>query len=119
MERKPKVFAAKRLPPEAAAYLERYCEVRTWDGEGTIPRERLLSELTEAEGFLTSGDAVDEELLARAPKLRAVSTVSVGYNHFDLEAMRRPAWSGRIRRTCSTTRSRTWSWRSCCPPRAA
>ncbi|TLS52589.1 D-glycerate dehydrogenase [Paenibacillus antri] len=86
---KPKVFAAKRIPPEALAYLEQYCDVRSWDGDGPIPRERLLAALADAEGLLTSGDAIDDELLARAPKLRAVSTVSVGYNHFDLDAMRR------------------------------
>jgi gluconate 2-dehydrogenase len=90
MERiKPKVYAAKRLPPEAIAYLERDFDVRMWDGDGAIPRDRLLSELADAEGLLTSGDAIDEALLDRAPKLRAVSTVSVGYNHFDLDAMRR------------------------------
>ncbi len=91
---KPKVYAAKRLPPEAIAYLEQYCDVRLWDGEGAIPRDRLLSELGDAEGLLTSSDAIDDELLARAPKLRAVSTVSVGYNHFDLEAMRRRGVAG-------------------------
>lgn len=89
MERMPDVFVAKKLPPELKAELERHCRPRYWDEDAPIPRKRLLEEIGNAEGLLIPGGlAIDRELLDAAPRLRVVSTVSVGYNHFDLDAMR-------------------------------
>ncbi|WP_372812806.1 2-hydroxyacid dehydrogenase [Paenibacillus sp.] len=85
---KPKVYISKPVPSEVLAYLQEHCECRMWDGQGTASRQQLLAELSEVEGLLMTGVPINEELLDRAPKLRAVSTISVGYNHFDIEAMR-------------------------------
>lgn len=85
---KPKVFIARKVPPEVEAYLEEHCDCSKWDQPKPIPRERLLESLGNAEGLLTSGGKIDAELLERAPLLRAVSTISVGYNNFDIEAMK-------------------------------
>ncbi|HEY4390919.1 MAG TPA: D-glycerate dehydrogenase, partial [Paenibacillus sp.] len=41
-----------------------------------------------AAGLLTSGTRVNKELLENAPQLKVVSNISVGYNNFDLDAMR-------------------------------
>ena len=54
-----------------------------------ITREDLLEEITEIEGLYTSGGKIDSELLDHAPNLKVVSNVSVGYNNFDLEAMKK------------------------------
>lgn len=87
---RPVVYSAKKLPREALEELERHCRPRCWEGPGLVPRERLREEVADAEGLIVPGGlAVDAELLASAPRLRVVSTVSVGYNHFDLEAMRK------------------------------
>lgn len=85
---KPKVFIARKVPPEVEAYLEEHCDCSKWDQPKPISRERLLESLGNAEGLLTSGGKIDAELLERAPLLRAVSTISVGYNNFDIEAMK-------------------------------
>ncbi|CAG7629254.1 2-hydroxyacid dehydrogenase [Paenibacillus allorhizosphaerae] len=85
---KPKIYITKRIPSEVLQYLEQYCDCRMWDGQGTPSRQGLLDELGSVEGLLTTGGPVNQELLDHAPKLRAVSSISVGYNHFDLEAMR-------------------------------
>ncbi len=85
---KPTIFVARHIPDEAEAYLKEHCLVDKWVGGGPIPRERLLERLGEAEGLLTSSVEINAELLAHAPRLRAVSTISVGYNNFDLAAMR-------------------------------
>nr|WP_249315806.1 D-glycerate dehydrogenase [Bacillus sp. FJAT-49711] len=74
---------------EVEKYLSEYCEVNKWTGEGRIPRDILLQEIEEVDGLLTSGIRIDEELLTKAPKLKIVSNVSVGYNNFDVEAMRK------------------------------
>lgn len=85
---KPKVYITKKIPQEVLSYLEEHCECRMWDGQGTPSRQGLLEQLAEVEGLLTSGGPIDRELLAHAPRLRVVSSISVGYNHFDIEAMK-------------------------------
>lgn len=42
-----------------------------------------------AEGLIGSGGRIDADLLAQAPKLRAASTISVGYDNFDVDEMTR------------------------------
>ncbi len=42
-----------------------------------------------AQGMIGSGGKVDEALLAKMPKLRACSTISAGYNTFDVQALTR------------------------------
>lgn len=85
---KPTIFVTRPVPEEAEAYLREHCLVDKWEGDGPVPRERLLERLGNAEGLLTSGGKIDAELLDHAPRLRAVSNISVGYNNFDLAAMK-------------------------------
>ncbi|MBS4220443.1 D-glycerate dehydrogenase [Bacillus sp. FJAT-49711] len=86
---KPKIYVTLPITNEVEKYLSEYCEVNKWTGEGRIPRDILLQEIEEVDGLLTSGIRIDEELLTKAPKLKIVSNVSVGYNNFDVEAMRK------------------------------
>jgi gluconate 2-dehydrogenase len=85
---KPKVFIARPIPAEAEEYIAQYCDYRKWDHEDPIPREQLFAELADADGLLMTGGRIDEELLRHAPKLKVVSSISVGYNNFDIEAMK-------------------------------
>ena len=57
---------------------------------GSMPREALLGELAEADALISLLDvAVDEELLARAPRLRVVANVAVGHDNVDVPAATR------------------------------
>ncbi|MFF2483959.1 2-hydroxyacid dehydrogenase [Paenibacillus sp. NPDC058071] len=85
---KPKVYITSKLPEDVADYLRQHCEIEIWDGDRAITGEELAERLTDVEGLMTSGNKVSERLLQSAPKLRAVSNVSVGYNHNDLSAMK-------------------------------
>ncbi len=85
---KPKVFIAKKIPQEVEAYIAASCDYEKWDKEELIPREIVLEKLYDKEGLILSGIAIDDELLERAPKLRVVSNISVGYNNFDIIAMK-------------------------------
>ena len=85
---RPKVFIAKKVPREVEDYIAQYCDFEKWNGEGIIPRSKLLEALRDSEGLLINGEPIDQELLDAAPKLRVVSNNSVGYNNFDLAAMR-------------------------------
>src|SRR5688572_29749125 len=86
---KPRAFVARRLPAAAIAILEAACDVAQWDEEERpIPREELLRGVADADGLLSLlTDRVDAELLAAAPRLRAVANMAVGYDNVDLPAL--------------------------------
>ncbi|MNW53621.1 Glyoxylate/hydroxypyruvate reductase B [compost metagenome] len=85
---KPKVYITRDIPEDVESYIAEHCSYSKWEHEEPIPRDHLLASLKDAEGLLTSGGKIDAELLEHAPLLKAVSTISVGYNNFDLEAMK-------------------------------
>jgi len=86
---KPLVFVDRRLPNKAQRYLEEHCEILTWRPDETRNEAALRGYLSNVEGYLTSGSMkVNEQLLESAPKLKVISSMSVGYNHYDLEAMK-------------------------------
>lgn len=91
---KPTIFVDRAIPDAVMSYLLEHCTVDAWGQEDTVPRGELHNRLAAAEGYLTSGRRIDDELLAAAPKLKVVSTISVGYNHFDIDAMKRHGVTG-------------------------
>lgn len=89
---KPTVYVTYPISNEVDNYLSQHCTLRKWEGNGEIPRELLLKEIANVEGLYMSRNTagvVDEKLLESGPNLKVISTVSVGYNHFDVEAMRK------------------------------
>ncbi|MDF2880400.1 MAG: dehydrogenase [Clostridiaceae bacterium] len=89
---KPKVFIAKTIPYEVEKYIEKYCDCTKWRGKDEITRNEMLKAIIDAEGILTTsgtGGIVDEEFISYAPKLKVVSNISVGYNNFNIEVMRK------------------------------
>lgn len=89
---KPKILVTQQVTKEVVDYLKAHCEVRKWAGQRTMPAAILARELKEVAGLYTTADQVekvDEKLLNGAPNLKVVSNVSVGYNNFDVEAMRK------------------------------
>lgn len=86
---KPKIFTTVPLPEKVEKYISEYCEIDKWTGDRSIPRHILLEKIKDVVGLYSTGVGIDEELLRHAPNLKIVSNVSVGYNNFDLEAMKR------------------------------
>ncbi|WP_410985208.1 2-hydroxyacid dehydrogenase [Bacillus cereus] len=86
---KPKVYIADRVPKFVETYISEHCEYEKWDSSEKIPREVLLEKVQDKQGLLNFGAKIDEELLQAAPHLKVVSNISVGYDNFDLEAMKR------------------------------
>ncbi|WP_168121107.1 D-glycerate dehydrogenase [Paenibacillus sp. HB172176] len=86
---KPKIFVDRSLPAYVEQFLSESCLIDKWEEQDTIPRDELHRRLADAQGYITAGRRIDEELLQAAPNLKVVSTISVGYNHFDIEAMKR------------------------------
>jgi gluconate 2-dehydrogenase len=85
---KPKVYITSPVPNEIKEYISEYCDVEMWESEDKLPKEELFHKVADKDGLLVKGGIIDKELLDHAPKLKAVSTVSVGYNNFDLDAMK-------------------------------
>ncbi|MGE6630146.1 2-hydroxyacid dehydrogenase [Bacillus sp. NPDC077027] len=86
---KPHVFVAKPLPAEFEELLKEHCTYDIWQSKNPIPRDVLYEKLQHADGLLTSGTKIDVELLEHAPKLKVVSNNSVGYDNYDLDAMKK------------------------------
>ncbi|MBP2000517.1 gluconate 2-dehydrogenase [Paenibacillus shirakamiensis] len=86
---KPQIFIAKPIPSEVREYLEQHATCTFWEKETPVPRQELREHVAQVEGLLTAGGKITSELLDAAPKLRVVSTMSVGYNHFDIPAFRK------------------------------
>jgi glyoxylate reductase len=62
-------------------------ELDVWPGPGAPAPEVLARRVADAEGLLCLlTDRVDAALLARAPRLRVISSCSVGLDHVDLAA---------------------------------
>lgn len=86
---KPKIYITKKVSQEIQDYLEQYCDYRMYDIDSPSPRHILLEEVREVDGILNHACKIDEELISRAPRLKVVSNMSVGYNNFDLDAMKK------------------------------
>lgn len=84
---KPSVIAYKKLPAELQAKLEQYFSVTTFDAITDQNRPAFIKALGEAQGIVGSGLTVDKALLDHAPKLKVVSTISAGYDNFDVDTL--------------------------------
>lgn len=85
---KPKVFVARPVPQEVEDYIAEHCEYRIWNQKERIPADVLLEETKNAEGLLAANPPVTSEFLQQLPQLKIISNTAVGYDSFDLEAMR-------------------------------
>ncbi|MDD5301649.1 MAG: D-glycerate dehydrogenase [Elusimicrobia bacterium] len=84
---KPKVLVTRRVPQECLDLLKPHFEIEHYNKQTAIPRKLLLKSVKDKDGLLCLlTDKIDSELLAAAPRLKAVSTFSVGYDHIDVPA---------------------------------
>lgn len=84
---KPSIVCYKKLPDELKQKLEKRFTVTAFDAVNDDNFPEFLAALEHAEGLIGSGLTLDRALLQRAPRLRAVSTISAGYDNFDVEAL--------------------------------
>lgn len=83
---KPKVFISQLVPDKVEQYIAKHCEYSMWKRNEKISKSELLAEASGCHGILGAGMAMDREMLEQSPQLRAVSAISVGYNHIDISA---------------------------------
>ncbi len=84
---KPKILVSGRIPDEVMQALKERFEVEANLEDRPMERERLLDAIADKEGFLSMvSDSIDAELLDRAPRLRMIAQMAVGYDNVDLTA---------------------------------
>jgi len=104
MSARPRVFVTRRLPGSALERLAQHCELAIWgdkgagdkgvgdeglEGTGAPPPQALAAGSRDADGLLCLlTDPIDAALLAACPRLRVISSCSVGVDHIDLDAAR-------------------------------
>jgi glyoxylate reductase len=80
-------FVTRDLPGPALGRLSAAHEVEIWPQPLPPSYAELTEHVKDAEGLLSMlTDRVDAELIASAPKLRAISNYAVGYDNIDLAA---------------------------------
>lgn len=84
---KPSVILYKALPDDLLQRLQEHFTVHQVANLSPQTIEQNAAIFAEAEGLLGSNENVDAALLGKMPKLRATSTISVGYDNFDVDAL--------------------------------
>ena len=87
---KKKVLVTRAVFDETLAYLSQHFDVTSNQADAQYSPGELAAKLQGADAALiTTTERVDDALLSRCPGLKAVCSVSVGYNHIDLAACTR------------------------------
>ncbi|WP_029923465.1 2-hydroxyacid dehydrogenase [Nevskia soli] len=81
------VLLYKVLQPDVLALLKEHFEVAAFDGLAGAAQPDFLAALEQAQGLIGMYGRIDAAFIARAPRLQAVATVSVGYDAIDVEAL--------------------------------
>jgi len=81
-----KVLLTRPLHDFAVNELEKRYDVEVYTGKIPISRNVLVSKLKNKEGLICYPyDTIDIDVIDAAPKLKAISTYSVGYDHIDVK----------------------------------
>lgn len=87
MRPRPKLFATRSLPGTALADLGRDADLDVWPERRAPTPTELIERSSGCDGLLCLlTDRIDAALLDACPRLRVVSSVSVGVDHVDLAA---------------------------------
>ncbi|WP_146551958.1 D-glycerate dehydrogenase [Rummeliibacillus sp. SL167] len=83
---KPKLLIIRDIKKDIINKLAEHFEI---DYQPSCSRKQLLMSLQEAYALLNYGIKIDEELIQHAPNLKLVSNISVGYDNFDTDVMKK------------------------------
>ena len=84
---KPKILVTREVFDETLSYLSEHCEVDSNQGDVALGADALAQRLSDKDGVVCSlTDRIDAALLERAPRLKVVANVAVGYNNIDVPA---------------------------------
>lgn len=82
-----KILLTRKLHKFVMTEMKKRYDVYVHDGKIPMPRGKLLSKISQVDGLVCFPyDAIDEEIIENAKKLKVISTYSVGYDHIDLQS---------------------------------
>ena len=86
---RPRILVTRAIFPEVAKRLSEHFDVESNTADDDWSRDELLNRLRDKDGALTFGlERIDTDLLEQCPQLKICANMTVGYNNFDLDAMR-------------------------------
>jgi len=86
----PKILISMGLFNDAIEFARSRAEVDLHTGQDPLPKSALMARLRDKDGLICQiTDAIDDEVLGAAPRLRVVANVAVGYNNIDVPAAHR------------------------------
>jgi len=85
----PKVYITRPLPTKAVERLAARCDVKMRPEDAPLDPAQLAESCRDIEGLMATGVRVSEDVVAQAPRLRAVANVGVGYDNIDVAACTR------------------------------
>jgi glyoxylate reductase len=89
---RPKVLSTHQLFEEPRRVLAHHFDVEYWDRQklGQPPREEVLARVADKDALICLlTEKINDELLERAPRLRIVANVAVGFDNIDVAACTR------------------------------
>jgi len=85
---KPKVWVSRPFFSDIVDRLREHFEVRAEEEERPYTAEEIVARLADADAAIVGlADRIDATVLARAPRLRFVANLGVGYNNLDIDAL--------------------------------
>ncbi|XAH23962.1 D-glycerate dehydrogenase [Xylophilus sp. GW821-FHT01B05] len=82
------VLVFRELPADQLALLQAAHDVTVANPRNAAQKAAFDAALPQAQGLIGSSYPIDAAVLARAPQLRVVSSISVGVDNYDLAALR-------------------------------
>lgn len=84
-----RIVAVRRLSEDQIEALSEVAQVDYFKDIDELNRADFMTALSKAHGLIGGKLELNEAMLAKAPALQVVSTISVGYDHLPLEALNR------------------------------
>jgi len=85
----PNVVLYENIPQDLHTHLEHNSNLSSVESLQSVPHSDLQTLLANAEGMIGVKDKIGPEILDLAPKLKVISTISVGYDKFDVADLTR------------------------------
>lgn len=84
---KPGIVITREIFDDVIDYLKQHCDVDSNQADVPYTPDALAARLADRDGLMCAlTDRVDAALIARAPQLKAVANIAVGYNNIDVPA---------------------------------
>ena len=82
---RPKVYVTLKIPEDELNLLSSVCDFEINDKETSPSKQEIIKKIKNKDGLLSSlMEKIDKEIISNSPKLKVISSISVGFNHIDV-----------------------------------